>query len=209
MTEHELVASVRAGDGLAFQGYKVSGPPLSEFNTASRSRIGSLSPPLASSNIRLATIVTAGSLRLTRPSAFRVSSNAVVRTATSSGVKAPLPKRTGRIGITPTPERVFLPRQRAGLKPRGGRGGDQREPRTRVLELSSNTRPGQLRSRGAHCRAIVFELEFWPPRVFAIARDRVEGRDASRSRSIHRRRWGVLTLRSGDLCRGDDALDSA
>jgi hypothetical protein len=40
-----------------------------------------------------------------------------------------------------------------------------------ALELSSNTRPRQLRSRGAHCRATVFELEFWRPRVFAIAHE--------------------------------------
>src|SRR6516162_8841851 len=29
----------------------------------------------------------------------------------------------------------------------------------------------QLRSRGAHCRAIFFLLKFWPPRVFAIAHE--------------------------------------
>jgi len=83
---------------------EVRGSSLNDFSTASRSNMGSVSPPLAISNIRLATIVTAGSLRSTRPKARKASSNAVVRTATSSGEKAPLPKRTGRIGITPTPE---------------------------------------------------------------------------------------------------------
>src|SRR6516225_5789092 len=54
--------------------------------------------------MRLATIVTAGSLRLTNPSARKVSSNAVVMIAISSGEKTPLPKRRGRIGIAPTPQ---------------------------------------------------------------------------------------------------------
>src|SRR6516164_8677295 len=54
--------------------------------------------------MRLATTVTAGSLRLTKPSARKVSSNAVVMIAISSGEKTPLPKRGGRIGIAPTPQ---------------------------------------------------------------------------------------------------------
>src|SRR6516162_9029888 len=54
--------------------------------------------------MRLARIVTAGSLRLTKPSARNVSSNAVAMIAISSGEKTPLPKRRGRIGIAPTPQ---------------------------------------------------------------------------------------------------------
>src|SRR3974377_444558 len=35
----------------------------------------------------------------------------------------------------------------------------------------------------------------------------MEGRGASRSGNVHRGHWGVPTLRSGDLHRGDDALE--
>ena len=69
------------------------------MSTASRSDIGSRSPVIATEIIRLATIVTAGSLRLTNRKVRRVSSNAMVMVATSSGEKTLLPANMGRIGM--------------------------------------------------------------------------------------------------------------
>jgi hypothetical protein len=71
---------------------------LNDCSTASRNNIGSRSPPLANSIMRLATMLTAGSVRSIKPKECKVSSNAKVITATSSGENAPSAKRE-RIGI--------------------------------------------------------------------------------------------------------------
>jgi hypothetical protein len=78
---------------------------LNEFSTASRNNIGSRAPLFASSIVRLATILTAGSVRSLSPNARKVPSNAEVMAVTSSGENAPSPRKA-RIGIAPTPEAV-------------------------------------------------------------------------------------------------------
>jgi hypothetical protein len=75
---------------------------LNDFSTTSRSNIGSRSPPFAKSIMRLATMLTAGSVRSTKPNECKVSSNAAVMTTLSSGENAPSPK-SDRIGIACNP----------------------------------------------------------------------------------------------------------
>jgi hypothetical protein len=90
---------------------------LNDFSTASRNNIGSRSPPLANSIIRLATMLTAGSVRSIKPKECKVSSNAEVMTATSSGENASSPKKD-RIGMPATPPakpRCLLPHLAGGL----------------------------------------------------------------------------------------------
>jgi hypothetical protein len=89
---------------------------LNDFSTASRNNIGSRSPPLANSIIRLATILTTGSVRSIKPKECKVSSNAEVMTATSSDENASSPKRD-RIGMPATPPakpRCLLPHLAGG-----------------------------------------------------------------------------------------------
>jgi hypothetical protein len=89
---------------------------LNDFSTASRNNIGSRSPPLANSIIRLATMLTAGSVRSIKPKECKVSSNAEVMTATSSDENASSPKRD-RIGMPATPPakpRCLLPHLAGG-----------------------------------------------------------------------------------------------